>query len=537
MEEKGLVSIIVPVYNVEKYLNECMESIVKQSYVKLEIILVNDGSTDGSGKLCQIWEEKDQRVRVISQSNQGLAGARNTGVHNCRGEYLVFVDSDDWISEDYISCLYNSAAKEKADMAVCNYYTIIEGEAYCVKQNIKRSSINSINQKGDFLQNGHVCMWSKIYRSNFYKENQIEIPRICYEDLAVFPLLVLLANKIVCVEQELYYYRSNREKSIMNSDVNINDFRTALSFSIEIIRKKYGYTFFENYILLLWFRNTRYMLNRESERGMPRKSIDKLKNEIEQVCDQYFEKWRTYLPKDPVVFGSFNVRWGVHRILLERDELKNYYGFTSLIAQFLGTRKQRNFTHYNKFRLKMINQDWNQDFMSEIQKGKLKYIFIDFMEEVKNDIILTKEGEYLTKSEALSEIWNDEQNVKEVVKCMSKEYFCKWKIACNSFVRMLNKHCKKAKIVLVKLRFAENYWENDRIKSFQNKKEIRKMNRWIEMMEEYFQENCHQICIIQVPLAYFYNKEERYEKKPYYLNEEVFSHIAKEWFEKVMLEE
>ena len=110
------ISVIVPVYNVEKYLTKCVDSIMNQTYKDLEIILVDDGSTDNSGKICDEYVKKDKRFKVIHKKNGGLSDARNVGIKNSTGEYLSFIDSDDYIDNDMIECLYNACIKNNADI-------------------------------------------------------------------------------------------------------------------------------------------------------------------------------------------------------------------------------------------------------------------------------------------------------------------------------------------------------------------------------------------------------------------------------------
>ena len=118
---KPLVSIIVPVYQVKNYVGECVESLLRQTYTNLEILLVDDGSTDGSGAICDEYARGDNRIRVIHQENQGLSSARNTGLDQAKGEYVAFVDSDDAVRLDYIETLYDLADRYQADIAVCAY--------------------------------------------------------------------------------------------------------------------------------------------------------------------------------------------------------------------------------------------------------------------------------------------------------------------------------------------------------------------------------------------------------------------------------
>lgn len=122
--KKGLVSIVLPIYNVEKYLDRCMNSVVNQSYKNLEIIMVDDGSKDASCQICDEWQMKDNRVKVIHKENQGLGMARNTGIENATGEYICFVDSDDYIALDTIERLYSVVSKEDADVVTYGYRRI-----------------------------------------------------------------------------------------------------------------------------------------------------------------------------------------------------------------------------------------------------------------------------------------------------------------------------------------------------------------------------------------------------------------------------
>lgn len=119
--EYPLISVIVPVYNVERYLDQCMDSLVRQSYINLEIVVVDDGSTDSSGKKCDAWAERDSRIRVIHQANKGLAGARNAGLDVARGDYIGFVDSDDYTLPDMFSTMMRNMQESEADLSIISY--------------------------------------------------------------------------------------------------------------------------------------------------------------------------------------------------------------------------------------------------------------------------------------------------------------------------------------------------------------------------------------------------------------------------------
>ncbi|EME3187758.1 glycosyltransferase, partial [Enterococcus faecalis] len=131
------ISIIVPVYNVEKYLEKCVRSILAQTFTDFELILVDDGSPDSSGAMCDQFAEQDQRVKVIHKENGGLSDARNAGIEIATGEYLGFVDSDDYIADDMYELLYTNIVKEDADLSICGIYDVYEGKEPIVKSLIQ----------------------------------------------------------------------------------------------------------------------------------------------------------------------------------------------------------------------------------------------------------------------------------------------------------------------------------------------------------------------------------------------------------------
>lgn len=116
------ISIIIPVYNVFDWLDECLESVVNQTFSDFEVLLINDGSTDGSDKKCEEWEEKDSRIRYISKKNEGLSLTRNLGLREATGEYIIFIDSDDWLDLEYIEKLYTTACNTGADIVECDFW-------------------------------------------------------------------------------------------------------------------------------------------------------------------------------------------------------------------------------------------------------------------------------------------------------------------------------------------------------------------------------------------------------------------------------
>lgn len=216
------VSIIVPVYNVEKFLKECINSIIKQSYNNLEILIIDDGSTDSSGKICDEYLKKDFRIKVIHQENQGLSGARNTGLKYSTGDYITFIDSDDFIDKNMIKEMLNNLIETNSDIVVCGTIFCNEEGEYLYEKVSKDKIIYKNEYQIKELVNGiniPVMSWGKLFKKEIL--NNFEFPLKKYhEDVFTTYKLLDKANKTNVLDKSYYYYRQV-QGSIMNSSFNI----------------------------------------------------------------------------------------------------------------------------------------------------------------------------------------------------------------------------------------------------------------------------------------------------------------------------
>ena len=229
MEPK--LSIIVPVYNVEAYLGKCLDSILEQTLEEIEIICVNDGSTDTSGEILRKYAEKDSRILLIEQENQGLGAARNAGIEKARGEYIGFVDSDDFVDPAMFEKLYEKAKKYGSDVVLTNinlYYTDTG------RTELFRDSdfYEAMSRAGWFtaLQHPHIMqfigVWDRIYRRAFIEKYHLRNPvnRI-YEDVLFTVQTCIYAERISVVNEPLHYYRKNTGKSIVDREQKNDSFK------------------------------------------------------------------------------------------------------------------------------------------------------------------------------------------------------------------------------------------------------------------------------------------------------------------------
>lgn len=214
MQEKKLVSIIVPIFNVENYLDRCVQSIVEQSYPNMEIILVDDGSKDSSGDKADEWSRKDSRIVVVHRVNGGLSAARNSGLDIAKGDYVLFVDSDDWIHTDMVSVLVNNT--EKADIVSCGMLRATENESVPIKWFEEECVFSSEEVLGFLVAN--EIFTSHVVR-NLYPRCVFENIRFpegkLFEDIRITHKIIMKVDSVIILPTAFYYYFV-RDDSISN---------------------------------------------------------------------------------------------------------------------------------------------------------------------------------------------------------------------------------------------------------------------------------------------------------------------------------
>lgn len=215
--QNPLISVVVPVYNVEQYIRECVDSIVSQTYYHLEIVLIDDGSLDNCPVICDEYAKKDSRIKVIHQKNGGLANARNVGIENSKGEYITFIDSDDYIASNYIEILLRGIIENNADVSIASFQSFEKNNTAVIED--CSCQFATISKKRCFeiytsiSTNPFVSAWNKLYKRNLF--SNIRFPKgKLYEDAFTTYKIFDAAQKIVFTSSVLYFYRLNPD-SIM----------------------------------------------------------------------------------------------------------------------------------------------------------------------------------------------------------------------------------------------------------------------------------------------------------------------------------
>ena len=294
-----MISIIVPIYRVEKYLKKCVDSILAQTYKNFELILVDDGSPDNCPAICDEYAEQDDRVVVVHKKNGGLSDARNAGLDIAKGEYIGFVDSDDYISPIMYETLMNRIMSDQSDIVICEYICVNESGERIDNNKACRKIQSRCYLQNDFINeivvlygDSYLIAWDKLYRKEIFNSLRFPIGKL-HEDAFTFHHIVEKCSKISYIRNRLYYYRI-REGSIMTKkfDVRRLDFGDALI-------ERYYFT--------------------------KKKKFNQWKNETAYTLSHELEKWNVYAKDDAEIQKKYNeLRKRSWFLIFEKDAWRTY---------------------------------------------------------------------------------------------------------------------------------------------------------------------------------------------------------------------
>lgn len=230
------VSIIIPVYNVEEYIEQCLQSIINQTYKNIEIIIVNDGSPDKSGLIIEKYSKKDSRIKVINKENGGLSSARNSGILKASGEYVLHVDGDDYIDRKAVEMLLKKAEETQADIVIGDVLLVFENSKNEVWVDSTLREIEVVNgidylEQQYFVGKARNCIWNKLIRRNLYTDYNISHPENISlgEDSGTLPALLLHARKVAKINHIVSFYRQNPNSMMNQNNKKILQYKSAIS--------------------------------------------------------------------------------------------------------------------------------------------------------------------------------------------------------------------------------------------------------------------------------------------------------------------
>ncbi len=318
-----MISVIIPVYNVEKYIDKCLESVINQTFDKFEVILIDDGSTDASGIKCKEWKERDSRILFIQKCNQGLGMTRNLGVELSKYDYITFLDSDDWWEATYLEKMMRTVIKYDADIVCCDmHYWEYDANGK------EMDSISELRMPVDIvvhprddkevINTARTFMCGKVFKKKLFLENDILQPNHAYEDVPVTPLLMAKADKIVRIGAPLYYYYRKRSGSLANTPKLLVDMKKSIKELIWGFKKHNLYESYKMQLHKMVYSQVRFIF---------------YKSEV--LCDDEKEDiksclWKTLIEEFPstnllkdmyYVLGHGCIENVVKLLILERNQL------------------------------------------------------------------------------------------------------------------------------------------------------------------------------------------------------------------------
>jgi len=527
------ISVIIPVYNVAAWLNQCMESVVRQTFTDFEAVLIDDGSTDGSGELCDEWAAKDGRIAVIHKENQGLSAARNDGIRRAAGKYLVFLDSDDWWELDFLEKLYDKAEAQKADMAECDIWRVnsLTGKKTVHKVAGIMGKEYSLEEQ---LIYGYTAIWKCMFKRELFVKNGLLFSDCFSPARPLYPLLLCLSKKRVYVQEPLYFYRLYREGSLSAIPRRMQEGEiegiSACELLIDEMKKhgfdkEYGSILQQMIIMNLSDLLGAYVTQRQPE-------------EFAELVAQYRgfirERFPGYQDKTYLMLGGYNLGRILRHMRVLHDP-SGRFSFSSLVSLMHPVGEGMTVQAKNKYRQLMVAHEIENQFWIAMKERKPDFIILDLIEE-RFDLIAC-EGGYLTKSDALDECeieWKSRGQTGKVpqMEVVARDSeFCTqlWQDSAAAFLHRMESEFPETKIVLVKNYLAEKVGDIAEQREYAEIDRIRRINHMLEQYYAFIQQTACRILAVEAAECryYFTDKEYEYGAVPSHLNELVNRDIAK----------
>ena len=530
MEEKKVpeISVIIPVYNVEDYIDTCMESLAAQTYTDFEVLLINDGSTDHSADHCRKWAEKDSRIRFIDKVNEGVSASRNLGIDEARGTYLSFIDPDDWVDSQYFEKLHEAAVKSGADYTECDLWRYDNRSG----KKIYRACYGRMGvpyTRREHMRLGPTATYKALTKRSLWNDHHVRMPSCSFESPAVYSLLLALSNKIENVREPLYYYRRFRENSLIETGYAAKDGKPDNAMALDAMRfligeyKRCG--IYEEYKDTLEGIVT-YRLSDILATQFYRKREE---DYLEQTAN-YRAFLKEMFPEEHAVpylsWGGYNL----NRILAYLNRLHDPYcrfNFSSLIS-LLGNKTDESISteHRNRYRHMMLEREKNHAFETILKEVKPAYLFVNLIEERFD--ILAGDGFYVTDSDAFQGRSNSSEEHLRRIPRDSDECTKLFRKAAEHFTAMAKEAVPGIRIVIVEDYLAETVGDLQEKQEYAEIKDIRRTNAILQDYYAYMKEICPEALVVSGaddPL-YFTDRNYEYGAVPSHLNEIMNQKIA-----------
>ena len=539
-ENSVRISIIVPVYKVEQYIDQCLESICIQTYSNLEIIVVCDESPDNSQSRCEYWTEKDKRIHlIINKQRRGLGAARNIGLRTATGKYLVFVDSDDWLKRDYIEVLYKAIERTKANyVSSVGYYEVNEDGGFNICKALPAGEYCSDSERMLILLKEIRAVWKKIYNREWLIKNQLFQPELFhYEDWGFDIGLILQSKKIVLIPEKGVFYRKEREGSLSSDNLKklYQDFRRSIEFGLQQV-EQVGLIDRYRIIIQKYLLHDYYMRMRQANMVHNQEALQILREIKSDILIKRLGYHGIHEGEKCICFGSFSLRWIVQNTTVFANGLE-YFGFSSIISA-ITSGEEVNVKNESEFRVCQLLQDITGKFGRALELIQEKTVlFMDLLEE-RNSVLEIGFNQYITESEAYHSSDIEKSYVGRSIQSGEEEFIILWKKKCRIFVEKLSQKKELFTIVFIKNRMSLQYGDLNYKKMFKDIEKLKHTNNMITELENYFLVYCDRnginVRAFDLPEQYCFTEEDfRYGCEPQYMNEALYTHLGFQIFSQI----
>ncbi|MCR4792599.1 MAG: glycosyltransferase [Lachnospiraceae bacterium] len=528
------ISIIVPIYNVEKYIYKCLKSILNQTFVNWETILVDDGSTDESASICQEFTSIDTRFRYFRIVNSGPGPARNYGIEHSTGEWITFIDPDDWVKDNYLQRMIAAQNNHDSDIVVCQYLsTRLNSEQIDESAGFSNLSAFLCPQRNFLdLTNLTFMSWGKLFRAELLLSEGVDVfpDLLLCEDYACLPYYFAKAKSIEVISDQLYVWRK-RTGSQTHQFERIQD--RIMSMQLLVERFKRGGIFEQNkeelgYFLWRKAQNNNRIIN---------KLIHSLQEDFEVKQQLFFRDYGydANMKLKCLVFGGYTA-YTVAKIIERKrsdEELQDYYGFSSiysLIGRKASLAKPISAGAVNKFREKNIANELSVRFM-QLNKADVcdcDYLLIDFSEE-RFDIAVDTENNPFTLSDAFLECELNKQIKYSTINRLDEDFMDAWKSSCNKFADYIKLLFNPKRIILIRSKLTEFFGADAKENYYEDIETIRRINELLDLYYDYFEELIPEMIVIRdlEQMNEFYTDSSfKHGVKPWHLNKLAYNKIA-----------
>lgn len=536
-----MISIIMPAYNTEAYISESIDSVLGQTYSDWELLIINDGSTDGTGMICKEYSDRDSRIRYFETENRGQGAARNLGIEESKGEYIIFLDSDDTIKPELIETVFGAISKDGADICEFGYCCINnKNEQIFHVKGIQYQNTVSVDQGKELL--GQLCplLCNRMVRAEAVKDAKIGQDSIIFEDAAFWAKVYSQGLRVCTLEDELYIYRYVREGNLSTQYDRLSDAVGCIDSVVDHYKKTGTEVKFREQLYYIAQDRYRDVLARFSIRDdllvtdEDKRWYPVLKGRFTDSLEEHFGKDvdLAYSGMRFLLFGSFNLRVIINNIIYEKEQIVRDYIGSSIISQFSDPADPGFISECdkeeNEFRKKHILLDFSKEFLNESFED-IDVIVIDLLEEI-NDLIRLKGDSFITESEFVREGIGKDKELRQRCGVLDDDRLLLFDKAVSRFTEKL-KESEKPVIIIENLLCGSHSRYYDVRYDYENTDRIEAINE--RLLDFYGRLEKELLCARVVKERKlrdnrFTHDEWRYGIKPYYYNDGYYRHAAYE---------